>query len=151
MLRSERATLFIDPYDNGFVAVNFHGDPRSLLRLVLIALSRVPFDQARSLRWRDSLPGRLLLPGWLRPLADLVAVVAPDLGATEVSYRSVRNAGSLVVEGTSKKWTTKATLSLGRGDHRIELRHGSRTETVVLRRLEPGAARPELSQPEARS
>lgn len=150
MLRSERATLFIDPYDNGFVVVNFHGDPRSLLRVLLIALARVPFDQARVVRWQDGLPWRLLLPGWLRPLADLLAVVAPDLGATEVRYRSERHAGSLVVEGTSAKWQSKATLSLGRGEHRIEIRHGSAVEQVEMRRLDAGGAVPNGVQPEAK-
>lgn len=136
MLKSDRATLFIDPYDTGFVVVDFYGDPRSLLRFVLVGLARLPFDQARELSWTDRLSGRLLLPAWLRTIADFVAVVAPGWGATEVRYRFERRAGALLVEGASAKWTSKATLSLGKGEHEIELRFGSRTETVRLRRVE---------------
>jgi hypothetical protein len=146
MLRSERATLFLEPYESGLVVVDFHGDPRSLLRFVLVGLARVPFDQARALRWRDSLPGRLLLPGWLRPVAELVALVAPELGATAVQYHADRQPGSLTVEGKSQRWSTKAVLSLGKGEHRIELRRGTAVETVVMRKLEPGEdARPTKS------
>jgi murein DD-endopeptidase MepM/ murein hydrolase activator NlpD len=46
LLRTETAALVIDPYENGLVVLELQGDPRSLLRVVLLALSRVPFDQA---------------------------------------------------------------------------------------------------------
>jgi urea transporter len=136
-LKSTEATLFIEPYESGFVVVDFYGDPSSLLRFVLVGLARVPFDQARKLEYDDSLAARLLLPAWLRPLADLVAVVAPEAGATEVHYRAERQGGKLVVRGKSKKWTSKAVLSLGRGDHTIELQSGNRRETVTMTRQEP--------------
>lgn len=139
-LQSPLATLAIEPYDTGFVVLDFAGDPGSLLRYVLVGLAKVPFDQARELCWTDSLPGRLLLSGWLRPLADLVAVVAPEAGATEVSYRYERRGGKLVVEGSSARWSSKAVLSLGRGEHVIELRHGRTTESVRLVRSEPTVA-----------
>ena len=79
-LESDRAKLFLDPYDAALVFVDFKGSPRSLLRHLLISMARVPLDQAASLTWKDSLPRRLLLSAWLRSLADLVAVVAPDFG-----------------------------------------------------------------------
>lgn len=134
MLKSPLATLSIEPYESGFVVVDFYGDPGSLLRFVLIGLARVPFDQARKLEYSDSLPGRLLLPSWLRPVADLVAVLAPDAGATEVRYRYERRGGTLVVRGDSSRWTSTATLSLGRGDHQIELTRGDTTETLRMAR-----------------
>src|SRR5690606_32217872 len=49
-LVTDRARLFIEPYEAGFVVVDLVGNPRSLLRFVLMALARVPFDKAAELR-----------------------------------------------------------------------------------------------------
>ncbi|MCC6523991.1 MAG: urea transporter [Polyangiaceae bacterium] len=135
LLRSERAALQLERYDAGFVVVDFEGDPRSLLRFVLIALGRVPFDQAAELRWTDSLPRRLLLPAWLRSLADLVAVVLPRRDSARVAFHAERHGGELRVVGTHPEWSSEATLSLDGGVHRIVVRHGALTHAVTLRAL----------------
>ncbi len=132
-LRSNLATLHVEPYESGFVVVDYHGSPKSLLRFVMLALARVPFDQTRSLRWQENLPGRFLLPGWLRAAADLVAVVAPSAGSTEVQYRSERASATLVVQADSPKWSSTATLSLGGSSHRIELSYRGMTQKVQMR------------------
>ena len=141
LLRTELAALVVDPYENGLVILELQGDPRSLLREVLLALARVPFDQAPALRWRERLSRRLLLPRWLRPLADLVAVVAPAIGAVDLAYGARREAGQLVVEGAAPGLSTRAVVDLGRGEHRIEMeREGART-VIDLRPLENGSGR----------
>jgi hypothetical protein len=128
--------LQVDPYDTGFVVVDFEGDPRSLLRFVLIALARVPFDKASELSWTDSLPRRLLWPTWLRTLADLVAVLLPRIGSAHARYRYQRAAGELRVLGEHPDWTSQATLSLNGGSHRLGVRHEGREHVVEMRPLE---------------
>ncbi len=136
-LESDRARLFIDVYDGGFVVIDFEGDPRSLLHFVLYALSRVPFDQAERLSWTENLPRRLLLPGLLRAAADLVALVAPEAGGTLVRYASRRRAGALEVVGESPRFASRAELSLGGGAHRIEVRRDGTSQSVEIRAFEP--------------
>ena len=136
LLESERARLQMDPYDTGFVVVDFEGDPRSLLRFVLVALARVPFDKASELSWSDSLPRRLLLPGWLRTLADLVAVVLPRIGSARALYRYRRAAGELQVLGEHPDWSSQASLSLSGGSHRLTVRHKGRETVVEMRPLD---------------
>lgn len=135
---SDRARLYLDPYDAALVFVDFKGSPRSLLRHVLISMARVPLDQAPSLSWRDSLPRRLLLPGWVRTLADLVAVVAPHFGSIAVDYKTERVEGRVQVVGRAKRWTTRALLSTGSGPHRFEIDHGGRRKVVTMNRIENG-------------
>ncbi len=132
-IESDKARLFLDPYDAALVFVDFRGDPKSLLRYLLVGLARLPFDQASSLTWRDSLPRRLLLPSSIRAAADLLAVVLPELGSIEIEYRLERSEGKLRVRGKAKTWTTDATLSLGDGPHRIELIHGERKRAMEMR------------------
>ncbi len=136
-LESDRARLFIDVYDGGFVVVDFEGDPRSLLRFVLYALARVPFDQAERLSWTENLPRRLLLPGLLRAAADLVALVAPEAGGTLVRYASRRSAGALEVIGESPRFSSRAELSLGGGAHRIEVRRDGTSQSVEVCSIDP--------------
>lgn len=141
-LESDKARLFLDPYDAALVFVDFRGNPRSLLSYLLVGLARLPFDQASSLTWRDSLPRRLLLPSSIRAAADLLAVVVPEFGSIEIEYRLERTEGKLRVLGKAKTWTTEATLSLGDGPHRIELTHGERKRVMEMRpvREQQGAA-----------
>jgi len=131
----------VDPYENGLVILELQGDPRSLLREVLLALARVPFDQAPALRWRERLSRRLLLPRWLRPLADLVAVVAPAIGAVDLAYGARREAGQLVVEGAAPGLSTRAVVDLGRGEHRNRDGTGGRAHGDRPAPLENGSGR----------
>jgi murein DD-endopeptidase MepM/ murein hydrolase activator NlpD/urea transporter len=134
-LESDRARLYIEPYDAGFVVVDFVGDSGSLLRFVAMALARVPFDKAPSLRWKDALSRRLFLRAPLRAVADLVAMVAPTLGATSLLFSYERQGGRLVIRGDSDRWGTRAELSLTGGDHRLEVRHDGRREVVELQHV----------------
>ncbi|MEZ4444242.1 MAG: urea transporter [Polyangiaceae bacterium] len=131
-LDGEDARLFIEPYDNGFVIVDFAGKPGSLLRYLLLGLPRVPFDKAAKLRWRDSLPRRFLLPRWLRPMADFAALFAPEAGMREMRFSSSRVPGQLTVVGKSATWSSTATISLGKGSHRIAIEHGGKTSAVTF-------------------
>jgi len=137
-LESDRAKLFLDPYDAALVFVDYRGNPRSLLRYLLVGLARLPFDQAATLTWHDSLPRRLLLPSWMRAAADLLAVVVPELGAIGIEYRIERSEGKLRVHGKARTWSTEATLSLGDGPHRIELVHGERKSVMEMRPISSG-------------
>jgi hypothetical protein len=134
-LASKCARLFLDPYDAALVFVDFNGSPKSLLRHLLISMARVPFDQATLLSWKDTLPRRLLLPSWLRAVADLVAVVAPNFGSTAVDYHIERSEGTVRVIGTATRWTTRATLSLGAHAHVFEVDHDGRKSVVEMRPL----------------
>jgi murein DD-endopeptidase MepM/ murein hydrolase activator NlpD/urea transporter len=149
-LASDRAELFLEPYDNGFVIVDFAGDPSSLLRYLLLGIPRIPFDKSPTLRWRDSLPRRLLLARWLRPFADFAALFAPEAGTTTMRFTCQRQPGQLEVQGQSDRWTSTATLSLGRGEHRIVIEHDGREQAVTVTRLDGRNASPAMSQRERR-
>ncbi len=142
-LRSPQATVLLEPYENGLVVVDYQGSPRSLLRVVVLALARVPFDQARTLTWTEHLPARFLLPSWLRAAADLAAVVAPGAGDSVARYRRERRSGALVVSAAGPNWSSSAALSLGGGSHDIELTHRGKTQKVRMRQLDraPGSQR----------
>jgi hypothetical protein len=133
LLRSERAALTVDTYEGGFVVVDFTGDPASLLRDVVVALARVPFDRAAELTWEESVPRRLLVSGWLRAIADLLSVFAPEAGGVTMRYRERRDASRVVISGESPEWSTVAELSLGGGNHRLQLRHRGVERRVVIR------------------
>ncbi|MCA9598698.1 MAG: urea transporter [Myxococcales bacterium] len=133
LLRSRHAALTIDPYDGGFVVVNFAGRASSMLRFLLIALARVPFDQADALSWEEELPGRLLLSGYRRAIADFMAVFAPNVGSTRVAYTFRREPGSVVIEGKSPRFSSRVDLSLGDSVHRVEVRYGRHEAKFSLR------------------
>jgi urea transporter/murein DD-endopeptidase MepM/ murein hydrolase activator NlpD len=151
LLRTEAAALVVDPYENGFVVLELQGDPRSLLRAVLLALARVPFDQAPALAWREQLSQRLLLPRWLRPLADLVAMVAPGLGAVDLAFAARREAGRLVIDGAGPGLRTRAVVALGAGAHRVEVERRGVATVVELHPVVggEGAVTGPLTVPEA--
>jgi murein DD-endopeptidase MepM/ murein hydrolase activator NlpD len=137
-LRSTEASLVVDPYDSGLVILELLGDPRSLLRDVLLALARVPFDQASALAWRDALSHRLLLPRWLRPLVDLTAVIAPRLGDLTIAYALRRTAGQVEIEGVAEALRTRAVIDLGAGPHRIEVERRGVRSVIELRPVPAG-------------
>ncbi|MBN1608783.1 MAG: urea transporter, partial [Polyangiaceae bacterium] len=93
-LSSELGRLWFELYDGGLVLLDFQGSPDSLLRSLLLALPRVPFDRATSLTWQEHLPRRLFLPVWVRSVGDLLAAVGLDLGAQTVDCQVRRAPGT---------------------------------------------------------
>ena len=136
-LQSPLGKLYFDVYENGLVFTNYTGAPDSLLRFLLFAAARVPFDAAAELTWTDSLSRRLLLPRFLRGLSDLLSVVLPDVGRIDVVYRMKRDVGRITLQGVSPQWTAQSSLDLNGGDHTIEVIHRGRKTAVAVRKLKP--------------
>ncbi|MEZ4220675.1 MAG: urea transporter [Polyangiaceae bacterium] len=136
LLRSDHAALTLDPYDGGVVMVNFSGRSSSLLKFLLIALARVPFDQADQLHWEEEIPGRLMLTGARRAVADFMAVFAPNVGASRVTFECRREPGHVVVEAKSRQFHSRATISLGRSTHRVSVTVSGRTTSLSLRSVD---------------
>ena len=134
LLRSDVARLYFEPYDAGLVVTAFDGNAGSLLRHMVLALSRVTFDQDSTLTWSDALPRRLFLPRWVWPAADLASALAPRVADIEITYRLRRSEGHLVIEGTAGRFSTRATIDLGQGPHRFELISEDHHMTVELTR-----------------
>lgn len=132
-VRSPMGRLYLEPYETGLVVLDFEGRPSSLLRFLLIAMARVPFDQSLSLAWSDGLPMRMLLPGWSRPFADLMAIAAPGFGTTQVDYQSRRVEGSWQVDGVARGWRTHVEIGLGTSAHRMTVEHGTRKRTIEFK------------------
>jgi urea transporter/murein DD-endopeptidase MepM/ murein hydrolase activator NlpD len=128
-LVSQRGRLWFESYEGGLVLLDFQGYRASLLRLLLLALPRVPFERAPSLHWRERLPRRVFLPVWLRSITDILAVVGGDLGAVEVHCSASRRPGTLALEYAADRWVSRAELSLQGRAHAFELR----TEDTVRR------------------
>jgi murein DD-endopeptidase MepM/ murein hydrolase activator NlpD/urea transporter len=135
-LRSPRARLDFDAYDNGLVLVDWSGAADSLLRYLLLAFARLPFDPSPSLSWTDALSRRLFMPRWRRTLADLWMVLVPELGKLDVVYRMRREAGVVRVEGKAEAWQSTALLSLAGQAHTIEIEHGGVHTRLVVKKLE---------------
>jgi hypothetical protein len=132
-LQSSRGKLYFDTYENGLVLTSYTGAPGSLLRFLLLAAARVPFDSAAELTWTDSLSRRLLLRRVLRGLSDLLSVVLPDVGRIDVVYRMKREAGRVNLQGFSAHWTAQSSLDLDGGEHTIEVIHRGTKTTVTMR------------------
>lgn len=134
-----RATLYYIHSPGLFCVLDTVGSRRSALHLVQMALGRLPFELSDDLEWTDFLPIRRLLPAAAAPLFDLVSMFLPGLGL-EVSYRTERAAGGLVVLGHSTQTApdgrprleTVAHLSEGGGLERIEVRVGRRQHAVTV-------------------
>ena len=75
---------------------------------------------------------RLFMPGWLRALADVLAVVAPGVGSTSVTYRSQREEGLLHIRGKSQRWSSHARINLAGGNHEIDFSYGGQTTTIDI-------------------
>jgi len=141
-LVSQRGRLWFDAYEGGLVLLDFEGDRASLLRRLRLALPRVPFDRAASLRWRERLPRRVFLPVWLRSITDLFAVVGADLGAVEVVCTASRRPGTLIIEYAADRWTSRAELSLQGRAHAFELRADRTVRQLTLRSAVPASTAP---------
>jgi hypothetical protein len=129
-LRSPRGWLSFDAYDNGLVLLDYSGESDSLLRYLLLAWARLPFDQSANLKWADALSRRLFMPRWLRTLADLWVVLVPEFGKLDVEYVMRREEGRVRVEGRAETWRSISLLSLSGQAHTIEIEH-ARVRTVV--------------------
>jgi hypothetical protein len=74
-----------------------------------------------------------MLSRGLRPLEDLVAMVAPGLGAVAITYAARREAGHLVIAGSAAALRTRAVIALGAGAHQLEVERGGVKRVVELR------------------
>jgi murein DD-endopeptidase MepM/ murein hydrolase activator NlpD len=118
-LRSSEGRLTFDAYDNGLVLADYGGASESLLRYLLLAWARLPFDLSANLHWTDALSRRLFVPSWLRFLADLWVVVVPEFGKLEVAYSMRREEGRVLIEGKAETWQARSRLSLSGDAHSI--------------------------------
>jgi hypothetical protein len=131
-LRSDQGRLTFDAYDNGLVLADYSGNAESLLRYLLLAWARLPFDLSANLQWTDALSRRLFVPSWLRFLADLWVVVVPEFGKMDVEYSMRREEGRVLIEGKAETWQARSRLSLSGEAHTIEIEHnGIRTEITM--------------------
>jgi urea transporter len=135
-LRSERGRLTFDAYDNGLVLADYSGRSDSLLRYLLLAWGRLPFDLSASLKWTDALSRRLFVPGWLRSLADLWVVMVPELGKLEVEYSMRREEGRVLVEGKAETWHAQSRLSLSGEAHTIEIEHAGKRTQITMKTID---------------
>jgi murein DD-endopeptidase MepM/ murein hydrolase activator NlpD len=131
VLRSDRGALYLESYENALVVVAFDGAHDSLLRYLLLAMARVPFDQDGAVRWVDRVPRRLLM-SWPWGFLDLLAVVAPGLNDWEVRYAARRTEGTLTVEGTSDSFRSISTISLAGGAHTLTVTHGASERVITI-------------------
>lgn len=131
-LRSPRGHLSFDAYDNGLVLLDFAGKSDSLLRYLILAWSRLPFDQSPALKWTDALSRRLFRAGWRRNLADLAAVVLPEFGKLDAEYSMRREEGRVCVEGRADTWRAKSVLSLAGQAHTLEIEHAGVRRLITM-------------------
>lgn len=135
-LRSPHGQLSFDAYNNGLVLVDYSGKSDSLLRYLLLAWARLPFDQSANLKWADALSRRLFMPRWLRTLADLWMVLVPDFGKLDVEYVMRREEGRVKVEGRAETWRAISLLSLSGHAHTIEIEHAGVRTVVTMKPVE---------------
>ncbi len=136
-LRSNQGRVIFDAYDNGLVLADYGGSSESLLRYLLLTWARLPFDLSANLRWTDTLSRRLLMPSWLRFLADLWVVVVPEFGKLEVEYSMRREEGRVLVEGKAESWKSRSRLSLSGEAHAIDIEHAGKRTQITLKPVEP--------------
>jgi murein DD-endopeptidase MepM/ murein hydrolase activator NlpD/urea transporter len=142
------ATLYYEPTPSAFTVHDVIGHGSSVLHLLRVALSRVPFDVDDGLVWTDRLPLREFLPFGLRSLFDVASPFGVP-GALEMSYSSHRRGGVLVIEGRSRALlrsgaplvASTAQLTPQAGLVRAQLR--VRTHETVID-LDPSSARASL-------
>jgi urea transporter len=135
-LRSEQGRLTFDAYDNGLVLADYSGSGESLLRYLLLAWARLPYDLSASLKWNDALSRGLFVPSWLRFLADLWVVVAPEFGKLDVEYSMRREEGRVLVEGKAETWQARSHLSLSGEAHTIEIEHKGKRTQITMKPIE---------------
>ena len=145
------ATLYYEPTASAFTVHDVIGPDGSVLHLLRLALSRVPFDVEDALAWTDRLPLREFLPVWLRPLFDLASPFGAP-AALEMAYSAQRRGEAWVVEGRSRALlrggqplvATTAHLTAQAGLVRAQVRVRSR-ETVI--EVDPNPTRAAVRAP----
>ena len=137
-LHSARGRLAFETYDNGLVLLDCQVAANSLLRYLVLAWARLPFDLSGQLRWQDCLSRRWLLPRWSRLLTEVLTVVAPGRGGREVSYHLRRSEGAVEVESRSEGWVCRSIFSLAGRDatHLLTVEHDGATEEIEIRQVE---------------
>lgn len=139
VLKSEEGQVMLEVYDSGMVMVAFEGRRTSLLRMLPLALARVPFDQEAELTWRDRVPRRML-SNRATMFTELLAVVLPGMTDVVIDYTARRTARAFEVAGTSPGVETRVVVSLDNAPHRMEVRRtGATVPDVVEFRLLPAA------------
>ena len=135
---SRGGLLYFARTPQGFVAQEALGPAGSVVHLLRVALARVPFQTAASLRWHDLAPSRWHGGPLRRLLRDFVAPFLSREGL-EVEYRLTREAGRLVVTGRARLeqrpgapvFRSKATLSPHGGLLSVEVQGPGRAARVA--------------------
>jgi hypothetical protein len=135
-LRSPTGRLVFDSYENGLVLLDYSGAADSLLRYLLLAWPRLPFDPSPRLGWTETLSRRLFLPRWLRALADLWIVAVPEFGKLDVVYEMTRETGAVRIVGRAERWQATSLLSLTGKEHTLEVEHGGRRTSIVVKKVD---------------
>ncbi len=143
VLRSEKGALYLESYESALVVVAFDGASDSLLRFMLLAMARVPFDQEREVHWTDRVP-RHLLSAWPSVALDLLAMIAPGLNDWDVHYVARRTEGTLTIAGSAGAFRTMAVVSLGGGPHQLIVERAGATRVVTLAATSGPAPSPEV-------
>ena len=131
VLTSDVGRVILEVYDAGLVVVAYEGPSTSLMRMLPMAMARVPFDQEAELTWSDRVPRRMLSM-WANPVTELLAVVAPGLTDFVIAYAARRNARSFEVLGTTKGYHLRTVVSLNNDPHRLEIRRDATDEPDVI-------------------
>ena len=98
--QSERGWLSFGKYDGTFYCLRLEGDD-PWLRLVMLALPRLPLAFKHRLAWKDSIPLGMAVSGVPRLLARLGNLVWPRL-------RSSRSrSGSSIATASNRRWNTR--------------------------------------------
>ena len=131
VLRSAKGALYLESYENALVVVAFDGAHDSLLRFLLLAMARVPFDQERAVQWTDRVP-RHLLSSWPSVALDLLTMIAPGLNDWEVTYLARRTEGTITIAGSAGAFRTTAVVSLGGAAHQLAIERNGATRAITL-------------------
>lgn len=131
VLSSDEGRVIFEVYDAGLVTVAFEGRRTSLLRMMPLALARVPFDQESDLTWSDRVPRRMKST-WASPITELLAVVAPGLSDVVIDYSAHRTAQAFEVLGKANSYHTRVVVSLTNAPHRLEVRRAAEGEPEII-------------------
>jgi len=138
VLRSQqrRASSIYGSSPPVFTIYETRGDRRSVLRLIDVALARVPFEAHEALRWSDQLESREFMPAPLRVLFDFVSLFLPKVRVA-MDFRCERSGPDILVYGQSRPRflgptiRSEARLRHGIGLHYVELQVGKRTRVAT--------------------
>lgn len=88
VLATPRGRLHVGRHEGTFYAYRLEGDD-PWLRLLLLALPRLPLCRRPGLAWTDALPVTALGGGWRAMLASCLALVVPPLAVVRTRHRLV--------------------------------------------------------------